>query len=91
MPIWMCRLICFLWVYIYHDIQSVFLLIWIVHSTIFKDALYFRKWIIFCYLPLVISIFFWYYIINIFGLLPRFDNPDKTNYDYIDDYTFGFY
>ena len=87
----MCRTLCFLQVYCYHDIQSVFLLIWIVHSTLFRDPNLFRKWIIFCYLPLVISIFLWYYVINIFGLLAMFDNPDFTDQKFIDRYTYGFF
>ena len=87
----MCRLICFLWVYIYHDIQSVILLVWIAHSTLFKDPINFRKWIIFFYLPIVISVFLWYYVINIFGLLPRFDNPDKKDQEFIENYTYGFF
>ena len=91
MPIWMCRTLCFVQVYCYHDIQSVFLLIWIVHSTLFRDPNLFRKWIIFCYLPLVISIFLWYYVINIFGLLAMFDNPDFTDQKFIDNYTYGFF
>lgn len=35
MIIWLCRMITFIWVYCYHDWQSVILLIWILHSTIY--------------------------------------------------------
>ena len=73
--IWMCRAISFVWVYCYHDWQSVILLIWLLHSTLYRDSQFFQKCMIFFYLPLVTTIFLWYYTINIFGLIAWTSDP----------------
>ncbi len=75
--IWVCRLISFIWAYCYHDWQSVIILIWLLHSTLYRDSQLFRKFMIFCYLPLVTAIFLWYYVINIFGLIDWTSDPAK--------------
>lgn len=85
--IWICRILSFIWVYMYHDWQSVLILIWIVHSTLFRDSANFKKWMIYLYMPLVTCIFLWYYVINIYGLLLWWSDETKT----IDMYRFGFY
>lgn len=72
--IWICRTIAFAWVYCYHDIQSVVILVWLLHSTIYKDQTTFKKWMIYVYMPLITAIFLWYYTINIFGLLSFWPN-----------------
>lgn len=73
--IWLCRIIAFVWVYCYHDWQSVILLIWILHSTMFEDSVTFKKCMTFLYMPLVTLIFLWYYCINIFGLIEWTTDP----------------
>ena len=85
--IWMCRAISFVWVYCYHDWQSVILLIWILHSTLYRDSQFFQKCMIFCYLPLVTTIFLWYYTINIFGLIAWTSDPTQRAHMY----TYGFF
>ena len=86
--IWLCRLIAFVWVYCYHDFQSSIILLWILHSTLFKDQGLFKKWMMYFYMPLISLIFLWYYTINIYGLLKWWnDDPDKV----IDMYTYGFF
>ena len=69
MLIWICRILAFIWVYCYHDWQSVVLLTWICHSTVYSKTSLFKKWMLFVYVPLVTAIFLWYYVINIFGLI----------------------
>ena len=68
--IWICRLLAFTWAYCYHDWQSVVLLFWIMHSTLYRKTSLFKKWMLYVYMPLITAIFLWYYIINIFSFLP---------------------
>ena len=62
----------------YHDIQSVFILLWILHSTLYRDNRRFKMWMIFFYLPLFTAIFLWYYVINIYGLLIFWSEQSKS-------------
>ena len=71
----MCRTLAFFWIYCYHDWQSVILLIWILHSTLYNDSALFKKWMIYFYTPLVTVIFLWYYVTNIFGLIEYTTDP----------------
>ena len=36
--IWICRALAFVWAYCYHDWQSVVLLFWIMHSTLYRKT-----------------------------------------------------
>lgn len=67
--IWICRIFAFTQAYCYHDWQSVVLLFWIIHSTLYKATSTFKKWMLYFYMPLFTSIFLWYYVTNIFGLI----------------------
>ena len=84
----MCRLLSFVWAYCYHDWQSVILLIWIVHSTMFKSTKRFKIAMLFFYLPVITIIFFWYYVTNIWGLL-RWADQDQQRITTL--YKYGFY
>lgn len=84
-----CRILGFLWVYMYHDWQSVIILFAGLHSTIYNDAQKFRKWIMYCYLPSYVLIFFFYYITNIEGLIPQMNDWDQAKKNHY--YNYGFY
>ena len=83
----MCRLVGFIWAYMYHDWQSVFLLTWILHSTLYRDTRNFKRFMIFFYMPIFIAIFLWYYVINIYGLLLFWSDEAKS----LHMLTYGFF
>jgi hypothetical protein len=85
---WICRLFSFVWVYLYHDWQSVIMLVWLLHSTCYLRNANFRRCILYFYLPYYLLAFLWYYTINIEGLI-LWNNIDPaliTNY-----YNYGFF
>ena len=88
--IWICRLVAFFWVYCYHDIQSVIILLWLLHSSLFKYSSTFKKWMLYFYMPCFIVLFLWYYVINIFGLLKFWPDPDDVDHKAL-MYTYGFF
>ena len=84
-----CRVLGFIWVYMYHDWQSVIILMAGLHSTIYNDSRIFRKWIMSFYLPCYVLIFLFYYITNIEGLIPQMNDWDQAKKNHY--YNFGFY
>ena len=85
---WLCRLFSFVWIYMYHDWQSVILLVWLLHSTCYRQNNFFRNWILYFYLPYYIVAFLWYYSINIKGMI-LWNNIDQANLSMA--YNYGFY
>jgi len=67
--LWLCRILCFIMVYMYHDWQSVVLLIWLFHSTVFRDRALFVRLTVTIYFPLMILIFLFMFTVNIYGLI----------------------
>lgn len=67
--LWVCRILCFITVFMYHDWQSVILLIWLLHSTIFTTKSTFVKITALIYFPLMILIFLFMFTVNIYGLI----------------------
>ena len=72
--LWVCRASGFIWCYMYHSYQSLFILLWVLHSTLFQDNNLFFRVTSYFYLPIFCLIFLFYYIINIptvvdFGLI----------------------
>lgn len=55
----------FVWAYAYHDFQSWFILLWLMHSTLFKSTRRFIRVTFTYYLPVFILVFLFYYVINI--------------------------
>ena len=55
--LWTCRLFCFVWMYMYHDFQSLPILLWFLHSTLYKDSVALKKWMTYLYLPLFTAVF----------------------------------
>jgi hypothetical protein len=72
--LWVCRVVAWIWCYAYHDFESLFILFWLMHSTVVSDTKLFAKVTIYFYLPCFTSIFLFYYLINIPGLV---------NFDYM--------
>ena len=66
--LWICRGLAFIHVYMYHDSQSVPMLIWLLHSTVFDNKSIFKQAIRWFYLPWFTLTLFWYYTINIISL-----------------------
>jgi len=52
----------------YHDVQSLIVLLWILHSSLFEKPVKFAKATSYLYLPLMSLIFLFYYSINIYGI-----------------------
>ena len=67
--LWICRLLGFIWMYMYHDWQSLPILVWLLHSTLYQDSVALKKCMAYFYLPLFTLIFLWYYVININGIM----------------------
>jgi hypothetical protein len=63
--LWLSRFSIFIWCYAYHDFQSWFMLMWVMHSTLFKSTRRFIQVSITYYLPIFLLIFMFYYVINI--------------------------
>ena len=61
--------------------------VWFCHSTLYKNSVHFKRAIIFCYLPILTTVFVWYYLVNITDLVPWPDNAE----DWRLYYRFGFY
>lgn len=90
--LWTCRVTVFLWAYAYHDFQSWVMLMWIMHSTLFKSTRRFIQVTITYYLPIFAIIFLFYYVINIPRVV-EFQQFGKASGDLGLDIwrTFGFY
>ena len=86
--LWVCRVLSFFWIYLYHDYQSVVILVWLCHSTLFRSSRNFKRFMLFFYLPLFTLIFFWYYVINIYGFLKW---PPKEDPMRIKHYRYGLF
>lgn len=63
--LWFCRFAIFIWAYAYHDYQSWFMLLWVMHSTLFKSTRRFIYISITYYFPIFVLILLFYYVINI--------------------------
>lgn len=61
--LWILRLMTFTWAYAYHDYQSMLLLTWICHSTIFWNTKRFIDATLYVYLPIFVLLFVFYYVI----------------------------
>ena len=88
--LWLCRITCFIYVYMYHDWQSVVILVWIIHSTFFKVRNYFVEWTLRVYLPFMILNFLFMYTINLFGLINYFEWANEAH-KIVNMYRYGFY
>ena len=86
--LWICRVLSFFWIFVYHDYQSVVVLIWFLHSTLYDNSRIFKKFMTYFYLPLFTMIFIFYYTINIYGFIiwPAKDDPNRISH-----YKYGFY
>lgn len=73
--LWIARICCFIWVYMYHDFQSVFVLLWLLHSTLYTSSTLFVKCTAYFYLPIFNLIVLFYFATNIFALVP-WDNTE---------------
>ena len=60
---------CFTWCYMYHDWQSLLVLIWLLHSTLFRSTTLFVKVTAYFYLPMFMLIVLQYYVANIYGMV----------------------
>jgi hypothetical protein len=91
--LWICRVTIFIWSYAYHDYQSWIMLLWLMHSTLFKSTRRFIKITITYYLPVFLAFFLFYYFINIPRVV-EFQNfgKDGLNDPNLDRWrTYGFY
>ncbi len=66
--LWICRLTSIIYIYTYHDWQSVFILLWLSHSLTLNQIIDFKTITAKFYLPIFIIIYFWYYTVNLNGL-----------------------
>lgn len=87
---WICRVLAFVWVYLYHDWESTIILLWLLHSTVYRNNATFRKFILYFYLPYYILVFLWYYTINIEGLI-NWTDPAVIIANPVEWYTYGFF
>jgi len=69
--LWICRANMILSVYIYHNWEAVFLLIWISHSFIQFKMKKLMNVTLYIYMPIMVSIFLFYYMINISQLFSQ--------------------
>jgi|LauGreDrversion4_2_1035121.scaffolds.fasta_scaffold79993_1 hypothetical protein len=67
--LWLCRALCFVLAYRYHDWQSLAPLVWLLHSACFQDRAKFVRITLYAYLPLTNINYLWYYIINVYGVV----------------------
>jgi hypothetical protein len=82
--------LAFVWVYLYHDWESTIILLWLLHSTVYRNNATFRKFILYFYLPYYILVFLWYYTINIEGLI-NWTDPAVIIANPVEWYTYGFF
>jgi hypothetical protein len=76
--LWICRLTSIIYIYTYHDWQSVFILLWLSHSLTLNQIIDFKTITAKFYLPILIIIYFWYYTVNLNGLfIDLFEKIDK--------------
>lgn len=65
-----CRIVAIIFGYMYHDWLSLLILLWVSHSCISQSMKRFSMLTYYFYLPLIIMISMFYYIINIDQVLP---------------------
>jgi hypothetical protein len=75
--LWSSRITAFIWCYAYHNWQSVFILFWVMHSTLFFNTQRFVSQTIFFYLPIFVLIFLFYYVCNIPKVFEILDIQDE--------------
>jgi hypothetical protein len=73
LTLWIARISCFIWAYMYHDYQSLIILIWLFHSTLYVKSTIFVKCTAYFYLPIFNLLVLWYFTINVFGLIVYWD------------------
>ena len=79
------RIVSFVWAYMYHDWQAIPLLLFVTHSTIYKEKRPFYYSLIFLYCPYVTLYMLFLFIVNIPGIYNFESEEVKKNY------TYGFY
>jgi hypothetical protein len=86
--LWVCRILTFVWTFMYHDWQSLVTLFWLLHSTQFNSTTRFIKMTAYFYLPLIMVSMLFYYTINIYGIMflvyeKVFMSNPSENYKYV--------
>ena len=89
--LWLCRIGCFVWAYAFHDWQSLVLLSWVITSVLVDSLHIIIKVTLKAFLPAFCLFFFFYYIVNIPGLIPSYIIQDRSYEDYgFTVFNFGF-
>ena len=72
----------------YHDYQSLIVLIWLIHSTLYVKSTIFVKCTAYFYLPIFNLLVLWYFTTNVFGLIVWWDSTSPKTLLW---YNYGFY
>ena len=80
--LWSSRFFAFTWAYMYHDWQSVVILMWVLHSTFYQRDRTFRLFMCYFYVPWFLAALVWYYVTNIQGMInwPSINEPNNKLY-----------
>jgi hypothetical protein len=70
---WICRLSLIVYLYMYHNWQSLIILVWICHSFYQGSVKQFSLITLYLYLPIFLIIFVTYYIVNIEYIIQPID------------------
>ena len=76
---WVARFVVFIYAYMYHDWESLILIIWLAHSTLDTKFSRFQSFTMSLYLPLFVLIFCLYFILNMNGVYQFFFKDNSRN------------